>query len=99
MAMSLTVPCTASDPMSPPGKNRGLITKESVEKASLPPLSPPARGREVEHSAVVHHLQRGVVERLQEHALDQHLRETAATAVRHEHSRIIANWYWTGKGG
>jgi hypothetical protein len=30
MATSLTVPCTASAPMSPPGKNSGLTTKESV---------------------------------------------------------------------
>src|SRR5664280_1243857 len=30
IARSLTVPCTASDPMSPPGKTSGLTTKESV---------------------------------------------------------------------
>ena len=40
MAMSFTVPQTASFPMSPPGKKRGLTTKLSVEKTSR---SPPGR--------------------------------------------------------
>ena len=34
MARSLIVPQTASLPMSPPGKNRGLTTKESVVRAT-----------------------------------------------------------------
>jgi hypothetical protein len=34
IAKSLTVPLTASEPMSPPGKNNGETTKESVVKAS-----------------------------------------------------------------
>ncbi len=37
MARSLTVPCTASEPMSPPGKKSGLTTNESVEKARRDP--------------------------------------------------------------
>ena len=36
MAMSFTVPQTASFPMSPPGKKSGSTTKLSVEKASVP---------------------------------------------------------------
>ncbi len=40
IATSLTVPCTASEPMSPPGKNSGLMVNESVEIASrAPPIS------------------------------------------------------------
>ena len=38
MARSLTVPYTASLPMSPPGKNSGLTTNESVVKAIRWPL-------------------------------------------------------------
>ena len=38
IAKSFRVPCTASEPMSPPGKKRGLTTKESVEKASRVPF-------------------------------------------------------------
>ena len=34
MARSLTVPLTASSPMSPPGKNSGVTTYESVVKAT-----------------------------------------------------------------
>ena len=37
-ARSLTVPCTARLPMSPPGKNGGRTTKESVVNASRVPL-------------------------------------------------------------
>src|SRR3989338_4565124 len=37
MARSFTVPWTASEPMSPPGKNSGWTTKESVVKASRRP--------------------------------------------------------------
>ena len=33
VSRSLTVPATASRPMSPPGKKRGSTTKESVVKA------------------------------------------------------------------
>ena len=40
MAMSFTVPWMAREPMSPPGKKRGLITKESVEKARRPASTP-----------------------------------------------------------
>src|SRR5674536_140091 len=39
IARSLTVPCTASDPMSPPGKTRGLTTKESVLITTAPDRS------------------------------------------------------------
>ena len=40
MATSLMVPCTASLPMSPPGKKSGVTTKESVEMAiRAPPAS------------------------------------------------------------
>ena len=34
VSRSFTVPATANRPMSPPGKNRGSTTKESVVKAS-----------------------------------------------------------------
>ena len=37
IATSFTVPWTASEPMSPPGKKIGLMTNESVEKAIRPP--------------------------------------------------------------
>ena len=36
MATSLTVPCTASEPMSPPGKNSGETTKVSVDITMRP---------------------------------------------------------------
>lgn len=36
MARSLTVPWTASEPMSPPGKNRGVTTKLSVLSTTSP---------------------------------------------------------------
>ena len=36
IATSLTVPCTARDPMLPPGKKSGRITNESVENARFP---------------------------------------------------------------
>ena len=41
IARSLTVPCTASEPMSPPGKKAGVTTKVSVVKArrSLPTVT------------------------------------------------------------
>ena len=39
MARSFTVPQTASFPMSPPGKKRGLTTKLSVEKTRGPEQS------------------------------------------------------------
>src|SRR5664280_2625974 len=40
IARSFTVPCTASEPMSPPGKKSGLTTNESVENARrAPPTS------------------------------------------------------------
>ncbi len=40
IARSFTVPCTASEPMSPPGKKSGLMTNESVENARrAPPAS------------------------------------------------------------
>ena len=39
MARSFTVPFTARVPMSPPGKNSGFTTKESVVKASLQPFT------------------------------------------------------------
>ena len=45
IARSFTVPCTASEPMSPPGKNSGCTTKESVVNASraLRSRAPPGR--------------------------------------------------------
>ena len=39
MARSLTVPLTASSPMSPPGKRMGLTTNESVVKARRVPAT------------------------------------------------------------
>ncbi len=39
IAKSFTVPCTASEPMSPPGKNSGFTTKESVEMAKRWPFT------------------------------------------------------------
>ncbi len=38
IAKSLTVPCTASEPMSPPGKKSGFTTNESVVKATRQPF-------------------------------------------------------------
>ena len=38
MARSLTVPLIANFPMSPPGKNIGVMTYESVLKAMREPL-------------------------------------------------------------
>lgn len=45
MATSLTVPWTAREPMSPPGKILGRTTKESVDRARRPPGSQPAGSR------------------------------------------------------
>ena len=42
IARSFTVPQTLSLPMSPPGKNSGLTTKLSVEKASPPSSTAPS---------------------------------------------------------
>ena len=39
IARSLSVPCTASDPMSPPGKNSGFTTNESVVNANRQPFT------------------------------------------------------------
>ena len=41
IARSLIVPLTARSPIDPPGKNIGLTTKESVEKASRAPSTRP----------------------------------------------------------
>ena len=42
MARSLTVPHTASLPMSPPGNSSGVTTKLSLEKARFPSSSAPS---------------------------------------------------------
>lgn len=39
IARSFTVPFTASEPMSPPGKNSGFTTNESVVKARREPFT------------------------------------------------------------
>ena len=83
IARSFTVPCTASEPMSPPGKKSGLMTKESVENASR---APP----DVEDRAVVQLAERGVVEAREEDVLDQALRQPAAAAVREENRLPLA---------
>ena len=84
IARSLTVPCTASEPMSPPGKNNGLMTNESVENASR------SAGR-VEQRAVVQRLQHRVGEGRHDHALDEHLRQPAAAAMRQRDRRVVRN--------
>ena len=45
IARSFTVPLTASRPMSPPGKNNGVTTKESVVSAT--------RSSYIEHRLVI----------------------------------------------
>ena len=79
-ARSLTVPCTASRPMSPPGKKSGRTTKESVVKAMRGPsrrcLPPRRDGR-----LVLQRRQHVVAEGGQEDALDQVGRQLAAAAV------------------
>ena len=80
IARSFTVPCTASLPMSPPGKNRGLHD-ERVGRERDP------GARDVEDRAVVEERERGIVEGGKEQPLDQAARHPPASAVRHQHGR------------
>ena len=73
-ARSLTVPLTASSPMSPPGKKIGLTTYESVVKASRRPV-------QVEHCRVTERREQRIAELLQEQAFDERPRRLAAPAV------------------
>ena len=89
MARSLTVPSTASVPMSPPGKNNGWTTNESVVKASRHPA-------DVEHRAVVAPGERGTAQRRHEDPLDQLMHQFAATTVGHGHGALIHNGHGAG---
>ncbi len=73
-ARSLTVPLTASSPMSPPGKKSGLTTYESVVKASRVPL-------ELEQRGVAERVEQRVAELLEEQPFDERPRRLAAGAV------------------
>ena len=75
-ARSLTVPLTASSPMSPPGKKSGLTTNESVVNAS-----PSADG------GVPELVQQRVRQLLDEEPLDEPARRLAARAVRRRRAR------------
>ena len=88
IARSLTVPCTASEPMSPPGK------KQRADDEGV--------GGEGAGRAAALHLERlapvvqscssaGLREGRHEHALDQHLRQPAAAAVRQRDGRVVAD--------
>ena len=76
IARSFTVPCTASEPMSPPGKKSGWTTNESVVKARRAPpasrIAPSCSSRSA-----------GLSNAGRKSALDQPLRQAAAAAVRH----------------
>ena len=78
------MPLTASAPMSPPGKNSGCTTYESVVNARRP-----AGG--FEHGAVVPRVQARVAERRHEQLLDQLVHQLAAAAVREQHVRILCD--------
>ena len=85
IARSLTVPETASRPMSPPGKNGGWMTCESVVRTSQ--RSPMRHGRAVVHRGEADEaggLGRPGGERVQEHLLDEPAHRAAAGAVLHQ---------------
>jgi hypothetical protein len=75
MARSLTVPHTASRPMSPPGKKSGLTTWESVVNASR---APAGAGQQ---RAIVARGERRVRKGRLENPLDQLLGQPAAATV------------------
>ena len=68
--------------MSPPGKNERLHDV-GIGREGEPP------GVDVEQGAVVQGREIRVVERRQQHALDQVLRQASAAAVRQEHARVL----------
>ena len=74
MATSLIVPCTASEPMSPPGKNSGEMTKPSVV-ITIRPAS------HLEAGLVVALREPGIVEVRLEQLLDELRHRPAARAV------------------
>lgn len=79
-ARSFTVPCTASEPMSPPGNSSGCTVKPSVVKTSL------AVGGRQRHGVGLH-VEQGVRQMAGEHPFDQLAHEAAAVAVRERHAR------------
>ncbi len=75
-ARSLTVPCTARCPIEPPGKRSGFTTNESVVNARRSPLGSARRRGVIERPALV-----PVVERIEEHGVEQRGRRLAAGTV------------------
>src|SRR5581483_7013198 len=71
-ARSLIVPCTASRPMSPPGKKSGVTTYESVVKA---------RRAHLDERRVLERIEQRVPERRRDQLLDEIERQAAARAV------------------
>ena len=82
IARSFTVPLTANAPMSPPGKNSGRTTYESVVNASWPaPVSKTAPScRAFEARAA---------ERRHEQLLDELMHQPPAATVREQHVWIL----------
>ena len=76
------MPCTASEPMSPPGKNGGCTTKVSVVKARR---SRPTVSTAPSPSCV----QRVAAEGRKEDVFDELRHLAPAAAVRHLHHRIV----------
>ena len=80
MARSLTVPCTASEPMSPPGKNSGFTTNESVVNARCD-------AAEFQNRLIVHAIQHGIRKQRQKDVAQQ-VRAQASAAAMAEHDFV-----------
>ena len=85
IATSLTVPHTASLPMSPPGKNSGHTTCESVLMARR------VQALSLHHTGIIARAQDGIIERGQEFLRDQIVRQFAAAAVPHHDPIALLN--------
>ena len=85
MARSLTVPFTASVPMSPPGKNRGRMTYESVLNASrTPPI--------VQHAPSCRAFSRSLANTGKNTLSSSLLAQPASAPVRHHDVGVVADW-------
>jgi hypothetical protein len=95
MLTSLTVPHTASRPISPPGKNSGVTMCESVETASAalqPGFHPAAQA-----GKVIPRAQRRAAQVGHKHALDQFLGHAPAAAVAHHDLLAVLQRHGAGR--
>ena len=97
IARSLTVPQTASVPISPPGKKSGLTTKLSVVKASRAPAvgnTTLSCGGNTALTLTLSQRARGPIaaECRQEDIFNKLPHQTSPAAVRQLHGGIVAQW-------